>query len=93
LSNTLSKRLTASVLPSDFDSQRKQGFSIPLVEWLKGGVFRTLFHEMPRDPQFSFDAQTIDNLLRGQETGRSIGERLFALVLFELWRREYGVTF
>jgi asparagine synthase (glutamine-hydrolysing) len=89
----LLKRLTARVLPPEFDRQRKQGFSIPLAEWLKGGAFRTLFHEVLCDLQCSFDAQTIDSLLRGQDLGRSNGERLFALVLFELWRREYGVTF
>jgi hypothetical protein len=36
----------------------------------------------------SFDARTVDGLLRGQEQGRNNGERLFALILFELWRRE-----
>jgi asparagine synthase (glutamine-hydrolysing) len=89
----LLKRLTARVLPPEFDRQRKQGFSIPLAEWLKGGAFRALFHEVLRDPKCSFDARTVDSLLRGQDKGRSNGERLFALVLFELWRREYGVTF
>lgn len=89
----LLKRLTTRVLPPEFDRHRKQGFSIPLAEWLKGGAFRALFHEVLRDPQCSFDAQTIDSLLRGQDRGRSNGERLFALVLFELWRREYGVAF
>lgn len=89
----LLKRLTARVLPPEFDRQRKQGFSIPLGEWLKGGAFRTLFHDVLRDPQCSFHAQTVDNLLRGQDKGVDNGERLFALVLFELWRREYGVIF
>jgi asparagine synthase (glutamine-hydrolysing) len=90
----LLKRLTARVLPPEFDRQRKQGFSIPLAEWLKGGAFRALFQEVLRDPGCSFDARTVDSLLRGQDKGRSNGERLFALVLFELWRREYGaVTF
>jgi asparagine synthase (glutamine-hydrolysing) len=89
----LLKRLTGRVLPPEFDRQRKQGFSIPLAEWLKGGPFRALFHEVLRDPQCSFDAQTVENLLRGQDRGRCNGERLFALVLFELWRREYGVIF
>ena len=89
----LLKRLTARVLPPEFDRQRKQGFSIPLGEWLKGGAFRALFNEVLRDPQCSFDAGTVDSLLRGQDRGRSNGERLFALVLFELWRREYGITF
>jgi asparagine synthase (glutamine-hydrolysing) len=89
----LLKRLTARVLPPEFDRQRKQGFSIPLGEWLKGGAFRALFNEVLRDPECSFDAGTVDGLLRGQDRGRSNSERLFALVLFELWRREYGVTF
>lgn len=89
----LLKRLCARVLPPEFDRQRKQGFSIPLGEWLKGGAFRVLFDEVLRDPQCSFDAGSVDSLLRGQDRGRSNSERLFALVLFELWRREYGVTF
>ena len=89
----LLKRLTARVLPPEFDRQRKQGFSIPLGEWLKGGAFRALFNEVLRDPGCSFDTGTVDSLMCGQDKGRSNGERLFALVLFELWRREYGVTF
>lgn len=88
----LLKRLTARLLPAEFDQQRKQGFSIPLGEWLKGGAFRALFNEVLRDPRCSFDAGAVDSLLRGQDKGRNNGERLFALVLFELWRREYGAT-
>jgi asparagine synthase (glutamine-hydrolysing) len=91
----LLKRLTARVLSPEFDRQRKQGFSIPLGEWLKFGAFRSLFNEVLRDPECSFDAGIVDSLLRGQDQGqgRRNGERLFALVLFELWRREYRVTF
>jgi asparagine synthase (glutamine-hydrolysing) len=88
----LLKRLTARLLPPEFDRQRKQGFSIPLSDWLKGGTFRKLFNEVLRDPQCSFDAGRVDSLLRGQDKGRSNGERLFALVLFELWRKEYAIT-
>ena len=89
----LLKRLTTRLLPPEFDRQRKQGFSIPLGAWLKAGPFRTLFNEVLRDPQCCFDARTVDDLLRGQDRGHSNGERLFALVLFELWRREYAVSF
>lgn len=89
----LLKRLAALLLPPEFDCQRKQGFSIPLNEWLKGGEFNTLFNEVLRDPACSFDASTMVSLLNGQKSGYSNSERLFALVLFELWRREYGVTF
>lgn len=89
----LLKRLTARLLPPDFDRQRKQGFSIPLSEWLKSGPFRTLFDEVLRDPQCSFDIATVNNLICGQNKGRSNSERLFSLVLFELWRLEYKINF
>ncbi|NQV69337.1 MAG: asparagine synthase (glutamine-hydrolyzing) [Pseudohongiella sp.] len=88
----LLKRLTARVLPAEFDRQRKQGFSIPLADWLKTGPFRDLFHEVLLDAGSLFDQRTVRGLLKGQERGRSNGERLFALVLFELWRREYAIT-
>ena len=88
----LLKRLTARLLPPEFDQQRKQGFSIPLSDWLKTGPFRTLFDEVLRDPQCSFDNATVNSLICGQNKGRSNSERLFALVLFELWRVEYKVN-
>ncbi len=44
----LLKRLTAKVLPPEFDRHRKQGFSIPLTNWLKRGSFRKLFHDVIR---------------------------------------------
>lgn len=87
------KRLTTRLLPPSFDRQRKQGFSIPLDAWLKGGAFRELFDEVLRDSQCCFDAATVNGLLHGQDQGRNNGERLFGLVMFELWRREYAVTF
>ncbi|MBA3013389.1 MAG: asparagine synthase (glutamine-hydrolyzing) [Proteobacteria bacterium] len=87
----LLKRLTARVLPPEFDKQRKQGFSIPLDEWLKAGPFRDLFWDTLLCPDCLFDTRTIQGLLKGQDRGLRNGERLFALVQFELWRREYGV--
>lgn len=89
----LLKRLTERVLPSSFDRQRKQGFSIPLADWLKDGKFRELFNDVLRDSNCTFDSQAVNNLLVGQDRGYNNSERLFALVLFELWRREYGILF
>ena len=88
----LLKRLTARVLPPEFDRQRKQGFSIPLAQWLKGGAFRTLFRDVLLDPRSVFAQKPVRSLLAGQDAGRNNSERLFGLVIFELWRREYGVA-
>lgn len=88
----LLKRLAARVLPPEFNRERKQGFSIPLNEWLKTGPFRDLFRDVLMSPDCVFDGTTVRAMLDRQDRGYSNGERLFALVHFELWRRCYGAT-
>ena len=88
----LLKRLASRVLPATFDIHRKQGFSIPLGKWLQQGPFKNLFNDVLRDTECIFDAKTVEELFLGQDKGRNNGERLFALVLFELWRREYKIS-
>jgi len=87
----LLKRLTSRVLPKEFDRQRKQGFSIPLSTWLKSGPFRDLFHSVLLSPNCIFDKTVVRELLKGQDHGRNNSERLFSMVLFELWRDEYKI--
>jgi asparagine synthase (glutamine-hydrolysing) len=88
----LLKRLTERVLPPDFDRKRKQGFSIPLSAWLQSGPWLEYFKQVLLDgSQILFDKPMIQGLFDGLEKGRSNGERLFGLVMFELWRREYRV--
>ena len=89
----LPKKLAARLLPLEFDRQRKQGFSIPLASWLKKGEFRKLFWDTLTSADCLFDARAVMGLLKGQDAGFSNGDRLFGLVLLELWRKEYGVTF
>lgn len=83
------KRLAARLLPPEFDQARKQGFSIPLTDWLKGGPFRELFWDTLSGPDCLFDSTAVQGLLRGQDRGYNNSERLFSLVQFELWRRHY----
>jgi asparagine synthase (glutamine-hydrolysing) len=87
------KRLAARLLPPEFDRQRKQGFSIPMNDWLKRGPFRDLFWDVLKSDDCFFDRKIVDGLLIGQDRGRNNGERLFALVQFELWRQEYKISF
>ena len=89
----LPKMLAAKVLPPEFDKQRKQGFSIPLSEWIKEGEFRDLFHDTLLDKSSVFNVAEVKKMLINQDKGFSNSERLFSLVLFELWRKEYHVEF
>ena len=88
----LLKKLIARVLPAGFNRDRKQGFSIPLSSWLKRGPFRQLFWDTLESNDCLFDSKTVRSLLAGQDKNRRNGERLFALVQFELWRKIYKVN-
>lgn len=89
----LMKKLCGRVLPPEFDQQRKQGFSIPLAHWLQSGPWHDFFHDVLLGAEDCFfDKKFIRNLFDGQKRGRTNSERLFSLVLFELWRKEYNVV-
>ena len=89
----LLKQLATRVLPPQFDRQRKQGFSIPLARWIEGGEWAEFFRDVLLGSQSALlDHERVRGLLRGQERGRANSERLFALVMLELWRREYGAS-
>jgi asparagine synthase (glutamine-hydrolysing) len=85
----LLKRLCDRVLPESFNANRKQGFSIPLPQWLRSGPW----HDMARatlESSTLFDPKASLALLEGHVAGRNNSERLFGLILFEKWRCEYG---
>jgi asparagine synthase (glutamine-hydrolysing) len=88
----LLKALAAKVLPSSFDRERKQGFSIPLAAWLHRAPLRQFFENVLHDGGSIFSKDFVVKLLNGQSQGRSNSERLFSLVMLELWRREFHAT-
>jgi asparagine synthase (glutamine-hydrolysing) len=89
----LLKRMTSRLLPPEFDQHRKQGFTIPLASWLQSRSWQQFFQEVLLGSANSpFNPKVIGKLLAGQARGLANSDRLFALVLFELWRREYRVS-
>lgn len=89
----LLKKLTSRLLPPEFDQHRKQGFSIPLGSWLQSGPWQSFFREVLLGSDNTlFNRKAVNTLLDGQAQGRANSERLFALVMFELWRREYNIS-
>lgn len=86
------KELARKLLPPEFDTVRKQGFSIPLDSWVRAGAFRKSFEEVLLDESCMFRQDAVKQLFRLHDRGKSHGERLFVLMLFELWRKAYGVS-
>lgn len=89
----LLRKLARRVLPPEFDVTRKQGFSIPLHTWFRGDWGRYMRDILSEADPSLFDRKMIDSLIVGQERGLVNTHRLFALTIFELWRREYRPSF
>ena len=91
-SKVLPKRLGRKLLPPTLDLDRKQGFSIPIDRWLRGDMGRFVGEVLAdADPRL-FSRPQIARLQANQRRGLANGKRLFALTMFELWRREYRVA-
>jgi asparagine synthase (glutamine-hydrolysing) len=88
----LPKRLGRKLLPTALDLDRKQGFSIPIDRWLRGDMGRFVGDVLADADARLFSQPQIARLQAGQRRGLTNGKRLFALAMFELWRREYRVA-
>jgi asparagine synthase (glutamine-hydrolysing) len=89
----LLRRLARRLLPPDLDVTRKRGFSVPLAAWFRGPWGSFVSDVLSEAPADLFDRGTVAAIVAGQRRGLSNAHRLFSLAIFELWRREYGVSF
>ncbi|HQI75095.1 MAG TPA: asparagine synthase-related protein, partial [Candidatus Latescibacteria bacterium] len=88
----LPRRLAARVLPAGLDLDRKQGFALPLRSWFKGDWGRYIEGVLSEADTGLFSRAAVRRLLAAQRHGLANEQRLFALTMFELWRREYKVS-
>ena len=87
----LPRLLAQRLLPSTLDLTRKQGFSMPLATWFQGEWGSYIEDVLSQADSHLFDPTVIQSLIVGQRRGLANTARLFALTMFELWRREYRV--
>jgi asparagine synthase (glutamine-hydrolysing) len=88
----LPKRLATKLLPPELDVERKQGFGLPLDRWFRGEWGRFVEGVLAEADRRLFEPRAVRSLIAGQRRGLANTQRLFALTLFELWRREYEVS-
>ena len=89
----LLKAAFADVLPREILSRRKQGFMIPLARWLRTDL-RSLMDDLLSPDRVKarglFEAPAVDALRREHLVGRrSHADRLWTLMMAELWMRQY----
>ena len=85
-SRRLQRMLARQWLPPDLDVKRKQGFSIPINEWLRNEGEQALMARMEGLPEV-MDMEVVGNLIRGHLAGRANGGRLFALIMLAIAMR------
>jgi asparagine synthase (glutamine-hydrolysing) len=88
----LLRAFAARVLPPSLDLERKQGFSLPLNAWFKGDWGRYVEEVLNEADPSLFNRAFISDLIAAQRRGLGNTQRLFALTMFELWRRQYQVN-
>ena len=88
----LTRNLASRLLPPGLDLKRKEGFTMPLQAWFKGEWGFFMESVLSEADTSLFDRGFIQQLIAGQRRGYSNINRLFALTMFELWRREYRIT-
>ena len=88
----LLRRLAARLLPPALDLRRKQGFTVPLAAWFRGPWGSFVRDVLLDDGSQLFAHGAVMEILRLQARGYANSNRIFALLMFELWRREYGAV-
>ena len=77
-----------------YNHPRKQGFSIPLADWLinddkiKDLVFDNLYNS-----DTFFNKEFVNKIYNGLKKGYSNSEKIFCLLQFEIWRKKNKIKF
>lgn len=88
----LLRTLAAKLLPAGFDMSKKQGFEAPVGHWLRQKPFRALAERVLLDDGSLLRPEAVQQLLAGIDRGSNHGERIFGLLVLEVWRRRNKVT-
>lgn len=88
----LLSHLAAWLHPPQLDLKRKHGFSISLDEWFGGEWDAVMPDVLAPAPAELLNRVAVDDLIQQQTRRGNQPSRLFALMIFELWRRENGIA-
>jgi len=89
----LLKRAFADELPAEILRRRKQGFMIPLSRWLRSDLRHLVEDALAPErvrARGLWRPEIVSRIVTEHLSGaRTHGDRIWALVMLELWMREY----
>ena len=88
----LLKKVASKLLPHDFPLERKQGFSVPLREWMQGEL-GNMCMDLLKSNRLSSDLISlsyVEKLYHAHRTGREDNsQRLWAVLMFSTWCNKF----
>jgi asparagine synthase (glutamine-hydrolysing) len=89
----LLKDLLKKRIPSkEFDFNRKQGFSIPLNDWIADKWHENMLQEISELPSI-FNRDFIYKMCLNVKRGYSNSSRLYAIIVFSKWMKKYNILY
>jgi len=85
----IQRELSRRLLPADADFTRKQGFSIPIDDWMRADGERLFDQWSPQLPPV-IERRELRSLLDGLHAGRTNGARLYALLVLAIANDNLG---
>ena len=86
--------LGKKILPREFKFSRKMGLNAPINDWFKTSELTNFFREILLDnSQKFFDHTFVEKLIVEHLNGNVQGERLYGLLMFQLWVNEYKMEY
>jgi asparagine synthase (glutamine-hydrolysing) len=87
------KKAMEGILPHDILYRKKMGFGVPLVHWFKKDLTEyahDLLLSREARERGIFNAQYVDDILASHmKGGRDLSARIWALLFFEQWCRNW----
>jgi asparagine synthase (glutamine-hydrolysing) len=80
------------VLPGEILKRRKMGFPVPVGTWLRGGYGEVVKEYVTSERAMRrgiFNEGYVKEMVARHEAGENHGERLWALINFEIWQRRF----
>ena len=89
------KKLLHSLVPEEFFRRPKQGFGIPVSQWLRGGLSHLVDEYLDSariGKEGIFDGKQVSSYVEAHREGKEDhGYRLYNLLMFQMWYERYGI--
>jgi len=88
----LLRRALADLIPKPILARRKRGFGLPLRRWMKQdlrAMTRDVLLDRTAQNRELFDPRAVERLLGDVGSGYTTPDRVWTLLILELWFREY----